>query len=107
MRAKTKAEDVYNGLPVGPYLPVVRHANEPLFGLPVLIQFQGHIRSVRGPLVIKGAQGHQERNKGNVVRSIENKLSDKKKRRKKRKKNPKRFAVFLWIASIAHAFPSQ
>lgn len=90
MHAKTKAEDVYNGLPVGPYLPVVRHANKPLFGLPVLVQFQGHIRSVRGPLVIKGAQGHQERNKGNVMRSIENKLSDKKKKKKRGGKKEKK-----------------
>jgi len=80
--AKPKAQDLYRGLPLGSHLSMVRHANKPLFGLPVLIQFQGHICSVRRPLAIKGAQCHQERNKGNVVRSVENELSDKKGKKK-------------------------
>ena len=93
--AKLKAQDLYEGLPLRSYLSVVRHANKPLFGLPVLIQFQGHICSVRWPLAVKGAQCHQKRNKGNVMRSIENELSDKKGREKKKQNKPKMLAVLL------------
>lgn len=70
---------------MGSYLSMVRHTNEPLFGLPVPIQFEGHICSIRGPLAIKGAQGQQERNKGNIMRSIQNELSDLKKKREGKK----------------------
>lgn len=84
---------------------MVRHANKPLFGLLVLIQFQGHVCSIRWPLAIKGAQCHQERNKGNVMRSIENELSGKKKERKKPHKTtkPKMLAVFLHGKQDTHA----
>lgn len=67
---------------MGSHLSTVRHAHKPLLGAPVLIQFQGHICSIRWPLVIKGAQCQQERNKSRVMRSIEEELSGKEKKRK-------------------------
>lgn len=54
--------------------------------------------------MIKGAHRHQERNKGSVMRSIENELSDKKGRKiKEKQRKPKMLAVFLhgWLDANA------
>lgn len=103
---KPQAQDLQEGLPMGSHLSTVRHAHKPLFGVPVLIQLQGHISSIRWPLVIKGAQCQQERKKSGVMRSVEVEFSGKKKRKRKNQ-TWNVSCVPPWIGSSSHAFSSR